>query len=105
MIAEPRELTHHLSALASPTRLRILGILAAEDEMAVSALAGRLRMSQPRISWHLRILRLGGAVRCRRDGRQVHCSLNRQVIRDRQSQLLTLLGIGSPGPVAHEETR
>jgi len=48
-------------------------------------------MSQPRISWHLRILRLGGAVRQRRDGRQIFFSLDRDEIVRRQEDLRRLL--------------
>src|SRR5437667_168479 len=33
-------------------------------------------MSQPRISWHLRMLRLGGVIRTRREGRQVYCAFD-----------------------------
>lgn len=93
MLATSRDLTTHLSALASPTRLRILAMLAEQDEVSVNDLARRLRMSQPRVSWNLRILRLGGAVKTRRDGRMVYCALNREGIRNRQSELLALLGI------------
>jgi ArsR family transcriptional regulator len=59
----------HLLALANPTRLRIVEELAG-GESSVNDLAARLRIAQPLISWHLRMLKLGGVVRTRRDGRQ-----------------------------------
>ena len=73
---ERHELTDHFLALANPTRLRILERLGQVGEENVNDLATHLRMSQPRISWHLRMLRVGGVIRTRRDGRQVYCSLD-----------------------------
>jgi DNA-binding transcriptional ArsR family regulator len=73
---ERHELTDHFLAFANPTRLRILERLGDVGEESVNDLAAHLRMSQPRISWHLRMLRVGGVIRTRRDGRQVYCSLD-----------------------------
>src|SRR5438445_8809390 len=70
------DLSNHFLAFANPTRLRILERLGTVGEVSVNDLAEHLRMSQPRISWHLRTLRLGGVIRTRRDGRQVYCSLD-----------------------------
>ena len=84
----------HFLALANPTRLRIVEQLAA-GERNVNDLAGQLRLAQPLISWHLRMLRLGGVVRTRRDGRQVYCSLDIEAIRTSQEALHRLLGIES----------
>jgi ArsR family transcriptional regulator len=89
----PRELPAHFMALANPTRLRLLERLAEAGEESVNDLAIHLRMSQPRISWHLRMLRLGGVIRTRREGRQVYCSLDLDSIRDRQADLALLLGM------------
>ena len=50
-------------------------------------------MSQPRISWHLRMLRVGGVIRTRREGRQVYCSLDVENIARERRQLDELLGI------------
>ena len=86
-----RELPAHFSALANPTRLRILERLASEGEASVNELAGHLRMSQPRISWHLGMMRRGGIVRQRREGRQVHCSIDLDNIRRHQLALWELL--------------
>jgi DNA-binding transcriptional ArsR family regulator len=37
-------------------------------------------VSQPRMSWHLRILRKAEIIRTRRDGREVFCRLDRDAI-------------------------
>jgi ArsR family transcriptional regulator, arsenate/arsenite/antimonite-responsive transcriptional repressor len=80
-------------AFANPTRLRILQRLGEVGEVNVNDLAAHLRMSQPRISWHLRMLRVGGVIRTRRDGRQMYCSLDVENIARERKQLEELLGI------------
>jgi ArsR family transcriptional regulator, arsenate/arsenite/antimonite-responsive transcriptional repressor len=87
------ELPDHFLAFANPTRLRILQRLGEVGEESVNDLAVHLRMSQPRISWHLRMLRVGGVIRTRRDGRQVYCSLDVENIARERRQLEELLGI------------
>ena len=88
-----RELPDHFLAFANPTRLRILERLAKVGEENVNDLAAHLHMSQPRISWHLRMLRLGGVILTRKDGRQVYCSLDLANIALRRKQLDDMLGI------------
>src|SRR5467141_761949 len=93
-LQSPRhELPDHFLALANPTRLRILQRLGAVGEESVNDLAGYLRMSQPRISWHLRMLRVGGVIRTRREGRMVYCSLDVENIRRFRRRLDQLLGM------------
>ncbi|MDQ2922750.1 MAG: metalloregulator ArsR/SmtB family transcription factor [Candidatus Dormibacteraeota bacterium] len=87
------ELPDHFLGFANPTRLRILERLGKVGEESVNDLAAHLRMSQPRISWHLRMLRVGGVVRTRRDGRQVYCSLDVENIGRERERLDQLLGI------------
>src|ERR1700736_461412 len=88
-----QELPDHFLALANPTRLRILERLGKVGEENVNDLATYLRMSQPRISWHLRMLRVGGVIRTRRDGRQVYCSLDVENIARFRARLDEMLGI------------
>src|SRR5712692_7909440 len=88
-----QELPDHFLALANPTRLRILERLGKVGEESVNDLVAHLRMSQPRISWHLRMLRVGGVIRTRREGRQVYCSLDVENIARERGQLDDLLGI------------
>ena len=91
--SQRHELPDHFLAFANPTRLRILERLGQVGEESVNDLAQHLRMSQPRISWHLRMLRVGGVVRTRRDGRQVYCSLDVENIGRERARLDELLGI------------
>ena len=93
-LQSPRhEIPDHFLGFANPTRLRILERLGEMGEVNVSELAEHLHMSQPRISWHVRMLRLGGVIRVRRDGRQVWCSLDLENIRRYRERLDQMLGI------------
>ncbi|TMC39520.1 MAG: helix-turn-helix transcriptional regulator [Chloroflexi bacterium] len=93
-LQSPRnELPDHFLAFANPTRLRILERLATAGDVNVNDLAEYLHMSQPRISWHLRMLRLGGVIRTRREGRQVYCSLDVENIRRYRERLDEMLGM------------
>ncbi len=57
-------------ALGDASRLRVIGVLAEHGPLPVNELAARVDLSQPLISWHLRILRLAGLVHTRRQGRE-----------------------------------
>jgi DNA-binding transcriptional ArsR family regulator len=62
-------------ALGDETRLRVIGLLAEIGPMPVNELSSRVGLSQPLISWHLRILRLAGLVDTQRQGRATICRL------------------------------
>ena len=70
-----RRLRTFYRALGDETRLRIIGLLAEIGPLPVNALSARVELSQPLISWHLRILRLAGLIDTRRQGREVICRL------------------------------
>jgi DNA-binding transcriptional ArsR family regulator len=55
-------------AVADPTRRAILDYLA-DSERSVSQIWAHLRMTQPAVSQHLRVLAEAGLVRRRQDGR------------------------------------
>jgi ArsR family transcriptional regulator len=65
-----KRLAQLFQALADPTRLRLVRLVAA-GEACASDLHGALRMSQPRIARHLKILVESGVLLSRRDGRFV----------------------------------
>lgn len=58
-----------LTALADPTRRRILELLA-DGEVSAGELAGAFATSRPAVSRHLRVLRESGLVRVRADGQR-----------------------------------
>ena len=88
---ERKRLPDHFQALAHPIRLEILERLAEVGEVSVNDLARHLRLSQPRVSWHLAMLRRGGVIRQRKEGRQVHCSLDLEAVRRHQRVFWALL--------------
>lgn len=57
------------AAISEPARRQILELLR-ERERPVGELVDRLRLSQPGVSKHLRVLREAGLVRVRPDGKQ-----------------------------------
>jgi DNA-binding transcriptional ArsR family regulator len=86
-----REFRAHYQALASVTRLRILQFLAGVPEIPVLELAEAIGISQPRLSWHLRLLRRGQLVHAHRVGRAVYYSLNREGLSAFHRELTTLI--------------
>jgi ArsR family transcriptional regulator len=90
-LAISRELKAHFIGLANPTRLAIVSLLAG-GEMASSDIARKLKISQPLMSWHLRVMRKAGLIQTRRNGRVVRCSLNRKAIKDYQELFNQFIG-------------
>lgn len=66
-----------LSALADPTRLRLIRLLL-QEELCVCELVDALRTPQYKISRHLARLRHVGLVRARRNGRWMYYSIGRR---------------------------
>ena len=62
-------------ALGDETRLRMIGLMAELGPVPVKTLSASVGLSQPLISWHLRILRLASLIATRRQGREVICQL------------------------------
>jgi DNA-binding transcriptional ArsR family regulator len=68
------------NAVAEPRRREILNYLALE-ERPVGDIVATLRLEQPSVSKHLRVLRDVGLVRVRRDGRRMLYRTNADAIR------------------------
>ena len=86
-----------LKALADPTRLRLLQLLAAQGQghaLCVQALANRLGVSQPAVSQHLAVLRELDLVRAERKGVRTHYYLNRARLSECWDCVAHLLGVG-----------
>lgn len=75
-----RSVAETMQALATPSRVRILGRLGVSP-CSVSDLASELEMAQPAVSQQLRILRHLGLVVGERDGRQVIYALHDEHVR------------------------
>ena len=70
MVNNQKKITAIFSALADPTRRRILVRLSDSGEGPVTALAKPFRISPPAISRHLRVLEKARLIDRRREGRQ-----------------------------------
>jgi DNA-binding transcriptional ArsR family regulator len=68
------------NAVAEPQRRRIIDLLAG-GERSVNEIAAALKMRQPQVSKHLKVLREVGLVRVRDDGRQRVYTLNGEALR------------------------
>jgi DNA-binding transcriptional ArsR family regulator len=66
--------------LGDEGRLRILMLLAGRGEMSVKSLGEAVGVSQPVVSHHLTLLRLGGLVCFRREGKNNFYSLASEVV-------------------------
>lgn len=62
--------------LGDPTRIKILSLLAVEEELRVYDIADGLAMGQSAISHQLRVLRNARLVKFRRDGKEVLYALD-----------------------------
>lgn len=79
-------------ALADETRLEIVRLLS-HGERCVCELQQPLGAAQPRLSFHLKVLKDAGVVTDRRDGRWVHYALDSDVL----EQIATFVGTVRPG--------
>lgn len=100
-----RDLLTYFRALADRKRLTIVQYLGQHDEITVSQLGRELRLSQPLISWHLRLLRKAGLVKTRRAGRQVWCSLDRHALETYEQRVDQILGIDVAAGRGDEESQ
>ena len=83
-------LREYYLALSDATRQRIVEQLA-RRELTVTEIARGLRMSQPLVSWHMRRLVRTGLVKMQRNGREVHCSLNRARMHEYEKEFDSLI--------------
>jgi DNA-binding transcriptional ArsR family regulator len=68
-----------LTALADPARQDLVQVLA-RGELNVTDIAARINLSRPTVSHHLGILRRGGLVRTRKQGKEVFYRLDKDRI-------------------------
>jgi DNA-binding transcriptional ArsR family regulator len=89
-------------ALGDESRLRVIGFLAEIGPMSVNELSRRVVLSQPLISWHLRILRLAGLVETERQGRTTICRLRTAAFEELHDAEARLVG-GTAGIAGHAD--
>ena len=69
------ELAHVFGALAEPTRLRLLSLIAASGEVCACELLAPLGRSQPTVSHHTKVLADAGLISGEKRGRWVWWSI------------------------------
>ena len=69
-------LAETFQAMGDPTRVKLLWLLSKKQESSVGQLVTELKISQPGVSHHLRLLRAMRLVKTRREGRMVFYSLD-----------------------------
>ena len=67
-------------ALSDPTRLRILRAISQTSELCECNIVPAFNLSQPTISYHLKILREAGLVKSERRGQWVWHSVNQKAL-------------------------
>lgn len=75
MPARPDELDELWTAVADPTRRRVLDLLLAHGEATATTLAGELPVSRQAVVKHLAVLDRTGLVEGRREGREVRYAI------------------------------
>jgi ArsR family transcriptional regulator, arsenate/arsenite/antimonite-responsive transcriptional repressor len=73
--AESAAVINSFHALSEPLRLSILELLLSQ-ELCVCDLCDRLKVSQSKLSFHLKTLKEAGLIRSRQEGRWIYYSLN-----------------------------
>jgi len=87
---EAEETALIFAALSDPIRLRMLSLIASQDEVCSCALEGPLGKSQPTISHHTRILSNAGLIEGEKRGRWMWW----HVVPDQLNQVARILGAG-----------
>lgn len=69
-----------MKALADPTRLEILRLIGSTDEYPCTSLEQEVPVGKSTISYHVKTLSHAGLVSVRRQGRNFHYTLHRDVL-------------------------
>lgn len=93
--ATTAELADTLKALSHPARVQIVELIHERGgEICVCEFAGRLDLSQPTISHHLKILREAGLIASRQEGTWVYHTVRRDAV----AALVKRLGAWASAP-------
>ena len=73
-----KELKQFFHSLSDESRLKIVRMLIDNSELCVCDFMRLLKLSQPHVSFHIRVLKEANIINCKKVGRWVHCSLNKE---------------------------
>lgn len=74
-VQSPTSLALQFHALADPLRMQVIELLR-NQELCVCDLCDRLGVKQPKLSFHLRVLKEAQLIQARQEGRWVYYCLN-----------------------------
>jgi len=97
---ETEEQAAVFSALADPTRLKLVKLLCAQrsdEALCVNALAARLGVTQSAVSQHLRVLKAIGLVNGERRGYHIHYFINRERLESCRELVSGILSVAESG--------
>lgn len=81
-----------LKTLANETRWRVVQALLAVESSTVGGLTDRLNLQQPAVSKHIKALREVGLLSCRKEGTTLFCSVNLDLLEEREGGKVLNLG-------------
>jgi ArsR family transcriptional regulator len=88
----PEQFTRVSKALADPQRFALLEKLSSAKEVACQELVEAFPVTQATISHHMKELHFAGLITSRRDGKCMHFTVERNMMRDYQAELARRLG-------------
>lgn len=91
-------------ALSDPTRLKIIGLLC-QGDYCVNALSHFLKITQPTVSQHLKILKQAGLVAPAKKGYWVHYSVNSGTIEQYLTETKTLFSVKGGGTTCPQKVK
>lgn len=100
----PQDMAAVGAALADPTRVQMLRLMEANEEVACAALEATFSLTKSTISYHVRVLRHAGLIRVRKAGKFYYYALVRDEIERRFPGLLMLLRATELPAMAGAET-
>jgi DNA-binding transcriptional ArsR family regulator len=92
MVKESSPTFEIYKALGDATRFKIfLALAQSRDRMCVNAIAARLKLSQPAVSQHLKILKAAGIALSSREGHRIHYGIDRELVRSFMQKIIGLV--------------
>ncbi|MDO5521001.1 MAG: metalloregulator ArsR/SmtB family transcription factor [bacterium] len=85
------EVSTAMKQLGDPSRLRIFWLLCHCEE-SVQTIASLVDMSSPAVSHHLRLLKAGNLIRCRRNGKEMYYTASDNEIAQALHHMIEQLG-------------
>ena len=72
------EIAQAFKALGDENRLKMVQMIASADDICACHLLDEFDFSQPTLSHHIKILCAAGLIECKREGKWMHYSLNKE---------------------------